>query len=520
MKAVPSLVLAAIVLCFAHCTSTNPSNRGLDALAKQVFTINTESDTSILTKDSIRFSFEKGSFNTTAKEVTITIQEALHLSDMLRAGLTTKADGDILQSGGMFNITAEADGEDVRLQKRAGVKMPTYKYRDGMNLYKGELKDGKPNWKEPEALLTKEEVAVAETGEVLYKMNCANCHRIGKDYTGPELAYITERRCYDWLKGYTNSAQYIKDPLSSCIKKVWRNSVMPNFHLSGAELDSLYAYIAAESKKYPREPYFKQDPCLTIMTHDTTGSYDVNVYENKTSKGFGQTKAPMDTVPPTADTTSGTPAPATENPEPPQYPQNNAYYEFTIDRTGWFNIDMLLKTDASLQKGSFQLRVQGAFQSRIAAYLVIPGRKILLDGYTTDNQSFYFDTPDYQLPMPVGEPWVVYLMGEEGKKALWASARGIFSTQQTITLQPREVPDISKELDKLQIDKLEYSITLKYSETRYNIVERLYKANECEGEGDRWRWPDSAKKVMVPQPATAPVGIAMPAATANFMGQK
>jgi Cytochrome c len=513
MKAFRSLALPAMALALVHCTSTPNNKLGLDALAKQIFTINTAADTSIITKDSIVFSFEKGSFDTQAGQVTITIQEALHLSDMLRAGLTTKADGDILQSGGMFNITAKADGQNVQLKKRAGVKLPTYKYRDGMNLYKGELKDGTLNWKEPEALLTKEELAVTETGEKLFKSSCTNCHKMDKDYTGPAMAYITERRCYQWLKAFTRNPSAMNDPLSQCIKKKWWNTVMTAFgpDMTDQRCDSLYGYIAAESKKYPREPYFKNDPCLNIMTSDTTGSYDVNVYENKTSTGYGQTKVPKDTVPPSTDTTSGTSTPIVDTPEPPQYPSNNAYYEFTIERTGWFNIDMLLETDANVQEGTFKLQVQGAFQTRIAAYLVIPGRKILLDGYTTDNKSFYFKTPDYQLPMPQGEPWVVYLMGEEGKKALWASAKGTFGLSHTIKLLPSEVPDIAKELDKLQIDKLEYSITLKYTEKRYNIIERLYRSNLCEGEGEgnNWRWPTIPATADSAKPAAAPVGVAM-----------
>lgn len=492
MKAFRSLALPAIALALVHCTSTPNNKLGLDALAKQVFTINTAADTSILTKDSIVFSFEKGSFDTQAGQVTITIQEALHLSDMLRAGLTTKADGDILQSGGMFNITAEADGQNVQLKKRAGVKLPTYKYRDGMNLYKGELKDGTLNWKDPEALLTKEEVAVAETGEKLFKNSCTNCHRMDKDATGPAMAYITERRCYQWLKQFTNNSSIMNDPIASCVKKQWKNSVMTAFMLSDAQNDSLYAYIAAESKKYPRQQFFKNDHCLEINTKDTVNVRAVTTETITTSEDFGKRK---DTTPPS----SGNSGPITE--EPPQYPTNNQYYEFTIETTGWFNIDMLLETDGGVQQGFLQLRINGSFKIRIKAYLVIPGRKVLSAGYTTDNQSFYFAKPDFMAMLPVGEQAVLYIMGEEGTKALWDSQTFTLSKRQTITLTPREVPDIPREIDKLQIDKMEYRVKFKKTEIKYDIIERLYKANNCDGEG--YWMADSAK------PATAPVGVAM-----------
>lgn len=475
MKAFRSLALPVIALALVHCTSTN-NKIGLDALAKQTFTINTAADTSILTKDSIVFSFEKGSFDTQAGQVTITIQEALHLSDMLRAGLTTQADGDMLQSGGMFHITAEAGGQNVQLKKRAGVKLPTYKYRDGMNLYKGELKDGKLNWKAPEALLTREELAVTETGAKLFKSNCANCHKISGEgeNTGPDLAYITERRCYQWLKQFTNNSTIMNDPIASCVKKRWKNSVMTAFMLTDAQNDSLYAYISTESKKYPQQQFFKNDPCLEINTKDTVNIREVTTETITTSEDFGKRK---DTIP----RSSGNSGPRAE--EPLQYPTNNQYYEFTIETTGWFNIDMLLETDDGVQQGFLQLRINGSFTTRIQAYLVIPGRKVLSAGYTTDNQLFYFAKPDFTAMLPVGEQAVIYIMGEAGTQALWDSQTLTLSKRQTITLTPRGVPDIPREIEKLQIDKMEYRVKFKKTEIKYDIIERLYKANNCDGDG-------------------------------------
>jgi hypothetical protein len=60
--------------------------------------------------------------------------------------------------------------------------------------------------------------------------------------------------------------------------------------------------------------------------------------------------------------------------EPIEYPRNNAYYQFTIETTGWYNIDMLLETDANAHTGTFKLQVQGQYKSRFEAYLVIPGQ--------------------------------------------------------------------------------------------------------------------------------------------------
>jgi mono/diheme cytochrome c family protein len=495
-----SLVITSALL-LAHCRQSDKITAADvigGALPEQSFTIPANKDTTILTKDSILFAFEKASFNTTAQSVTVRIKEALHLSDMLKAKLTTTADGEILQSGGMFNIEASAGGNAVQLQKRVEVKVPTYKYRDGMLLYKGAIIDNKLNWKAPEPLLNKAELQVAVSGKELFKSHCANCHSIDKDMTGPAMAYITERRCYDWLKSFVRNAAAMNDPIARCVKQRWNNVAMTAYgnSFSNRDFDSLFGYIASESKKYPRGRYFKNDNCQKVAVKDTLAARDITTFETQSSKGFNKTKEEINTVLPVPAT--DTPVSATPEPEPDEYPRSNAYYQFTIETTGWYNIDMLLGMGANVQTGTFKLEIQGAFKTRIEAYLVIPGRKILLEGHTIDNRLFWFKTQDFSLPMPIGEKGLVYIMGEQGGKAIWARQYVTFSNSQTILLQPEQVPDIFKELEKLQIDKMEYAVTLKREERRYDIIERLYTNDNCEP----FPAADSAKK---PLPATGVV---------------
>jgi mono/diheme cytochrome c family protein len=494
---ITAAIFTAILL--AHCTQSdkNTADSPLAAqLPGQSFTIRTDRDTTILTKDSIIFSFEKEAFNTTAKTVTVIIKEALHLSDMLKAKLTTAAGGEILQSAGMFNMEASADGNAVQLQKRVEVKVPTYKYRDDMLLYKGEMKDNQLNWKNPEPLLNKKEQEVAISGKNLFKANCANCHNIDKDMAGPAMAYITERRCYDWLKEFVRNSAAMDDPIARCVKQKW-GGVMTAYGngFSNRDFDSLYGYIASESKKYPRAKYFKNDNCREVVVKDTLAAWDVTMIETKNSKGFNKLEEKLDTVQPLPS--GGTQVQQVQVPEPVEYPRNNAYYQFTIETTGWYNIDMLFETGSNVLTGTFKLQVQGQFKTRIEAYLVIPGRKILLQGHTTDNSLFWFKTQDFSLPMPIGESGLVYLMGEEGGKTIWAKQYVTFSISQTIVLQPARVPDIYKELEKLQIDKMEYSVTLKRKDRRYDIIERLYTSN-CDGADALARKADSAKAVTAP----------------------
>ncbi len=498
MKTICITTAIITALLLVHCTQSD-KKAGDSSIAgrlpEQSFTIRTDRDTIILTKDSILFSFEREAFNTTEKTVTVIIKEALHLSDMLKARLTTTADGEILQSGGMFNMEATAGGNAVQLQKRVEVKVPTYKYRDDMLLYKGEMKGDKLNWKNPEPLLNKKELDVAVSGKKLFKANCGNCHSIDKDMNGPAMAYITERRCYDWLKEFVRNSSAMNDPIARCVKQQWNNQVMTAYgnSFSNRDFDSLYGYIASESKRYPRTKYFKNDNCREVAVKDTLAAWDVSIFETQSSKGFNKTIEKVDTVPPPSE--GGTPVQPAPVPEPVEYPRNNAYYQFTIETTGWYNIDMLLNTGANVQTGSFKLEVKGQYKTRIEAYLVIPGRKILLEGHTTDNKFFWFKTQDFSLPLPIGESGLVYLMGEEGGKAIWARQYVTFSSSQTIILQPAEVPDVYKELEKLQIDKMEYSVTLKRKERRYDIIERLYTSG-CEGIALPATGPDSTKAPM------------------------
>jgi cytochrome c2 len=487
-----------VTLLLAHCTQADKKAAVptvADTLPVQSFTIAAGRDTSILTKDSILFSFEKGSFSTTAKTVTVVIKEALHLSDMLKAKLTTTTDGEILQSGGMFNIEAAAGGNPVQLQKSVEVKVPTYKYRDDMLLYKGEMKDNKLNWVAPQPLLNKAEQKLAVSGKKLFMSNCANCHKIDKDATGPAMAYITERRCYEWLKDFVRNSTAMNDPIARCVKQQWKNAAMTSYGngFSNQDFDSLYGYIAAESKKYPRAKYFANDNCRSVVVKDTLAAWDVTTIDTKSSKGFNKTTEKIDTAPPLP--AGGTLLQPQAQPEPIEYPRNNAYYQFTIETTGWYNIDMLYQAGANVQTGTFKLQVQEQYKTRFEAYLVIPGRKILLEGHTTDNRFFYFKNQDFTLPLPIGESGLVYIMGEEGQKALWARQFVTFTSSQTIVLQPAEVPDIAKELDKLQIDRMEYSVSFKKTERRYDIIERLY-TSKCN---------DEPKTAVLPLPDSATI---------------
>lgn len=87
-------------------------------------------------------------------EVTLQIQEYYGLSDMLMAGLSTSSNHKLLATGGMVNLTALAQGQELQLapQKEIGVGMPIRKgqFDPAMELFLGDDKDphhsGLINW--------------------------------------------------------------------------------------------------------------------------------------------------------------------------------------------------------------------------------------------------------------------------------------------------------------------------------------------------------------------------------------
>lgn len=74
-------------------------------------------------------------------EVTLKIEEYYGLSDMLMAGLSTSSNHKLLATGGMINLTAMAEGQELQLapQKEIGVGMPIRKgqFDPAMELFLG-----------------------------------------------------------------------------------------------------------------------------------------------------------------------------------------------------------------------------------------------------------------------------------------------------------------------------------------------------------------------------------------------
>ncbi|NII23867.1 c-type cytochrome [Pseudoflavitalea sp. X16] len=90
---------------------------------------------------------------------------------------------------------------------------------------------------------------VIRTGKELFLANCAACHTIEKDLTGPALAGIENRRTREWLYRFIrNNAELLGKGDSTALKVYndWDKAPMNVFpNLSNKDIDAMLAYIRA-----------------------------------------------------------------------------------------------------------------------------------------------------------------------------------------------------------------------------------------------------------------------------------
>lgn len=89
-------------------------------------------------------------------------------------------------------------------------------------------------------------------GEILFKANCASCHKPDKNFTGPILKGVLKRWGGDKKAMYA----FIRNPMESVLtnayaKKIfekWNKTQMTAFRLSDAELDAITNYVETSGK--------------------------------------------------------------------------------------------------------------------------------------------------------------------------------------------------------------------------------------------------------------------------------
>ncbi|HTF04667.1 MAG TPA: cytochrome c [Bacteroidia bacterium] len=124
-------------------------------LPTQLFTINPNQDTVIETMNGIVFAIPAGAFLNAGSPFTLEVREALTPMDIMKGGLSTTSNGELLETGGMFYINARNGETSLKINpdKPVYANIPTNEIRPGMMLFDGERKDdGSINWVNPKQM--------------------------------------------------------------------------------------------------------------------------------------------------------------------------------------------------------------------------------------------------------------------------------------------------------------------------------------------------------------------------------
>lgn len=91
-----------------------------------------------------------------------------------------------------------------------------------------------------------EEKPIAISGEQLFKINCAQCHRPDADYVGAGLRDVVSRwNNKSLLYEFVRSPQEViaKDPYAKALFEKWNRAFMQPFpNLTNEEIDSIFNY--------------------------------------------------------------------------------------------------------------------------------------------------------------------------------------------------------------------------------------------------------------------------------------
>jgi hypothetical protein len=485
-----SLLVAFAFILSCNTSKTSNKLNNTDNLPLQEYTIDINKDTTLVTKNGALLKIPKGSLTTDqGNTVTLEIKEAYSIQQMIKAGLVTQSNGAPLSSGGMIYIDVKG-GQNTKITQPIKVAIPTDYLSDSMQLFKGEKdENGNTNWKDPATLPENKQLNSIQQGKVLFQNKCAGCHAIGKDGRAPDLAHFPKRIPYGegtsayWYHHFS----YLYTPYSvdsngkkdSFISERWTDLYACNLinryggNVVGIQtedwpaLSAVYNYIQNESDRnqlpLPSHSYLYNctDSCVTYrQVRDALQDKKEMALEKKQELS-NNTIAMVEQK---NESSNQRDTEAVSSPRPVQTDYDEkvfrnsydaAYYQFTIESFGWFNIDCLLKNFNDLKESELWVRVSGQYHEKINIYLIIPSQKIFVGGGPTErnDDEFAFDSKNGKIRLPQNmKAFILALTETEGSIA--------FALKE-FTTSPRQELDIAlNESGKETFDKAINSLSL------------------------------------------------------------
>jgi len=438
MKRLISFLITLLSLVFTACHHSDKKTSVLlnkSNLLSQLFTIYVNRDTVLTTANGAFITIPQGALSNNGNETAqLEIKEAYSMEQIIMAGLTTQSNGQPLSSGGMIYINA-AGGQSIKITKSISIKIPTPSVNKKMQVFKGDKdENGNINWIDPDSLPGNPQTIAFDNGKILFNNNCSSCHNTGSEGTGPALAHILaktpdKKLLYDYTRNNTKvmaeGNQYYR-----CLYEKWNKTAMNLFtSLTDHDLDDLYGYIENESK-VRNLPIIKDEirPCI-----DSCHLYrEIKDHLETEKEKLSQEKIKMvieEVVPP---------LPSIDTTGPPEKvsPGNNQslYYQFNIEAFGWYNIDIFLKDNNSVES-SLMVRISGEYKYNISLYLVIPSAKVYEPGglLKGEENTYGFYKTDGTIWLPQNITAYIFALGESDDKIVFSKKE--FSTSNTMNFE-------------------------------------------------------------------------------------
>lgn len=474
-------IIACLVLFTAFIIACNSGkNKSLlskpDDIVADEYVINIDKDTTLQTKNGALLKIPKGSLATdNGNTVVLEIKEAYSMEQMILAGLTTQSNGQPLSSGGMIYINAKA-GQNVTIKQAIKVSTPANYLNPDMQLFKGEKDDkGNVNWNNPTPLPENKQLAGIEEGKRLFFSQCASCHSVDVEGTGPALAHFLKRFSGDKLlaRGHTLHMPYPfwnESLLSDAIQidtighnesklspellynqelyfcnllKMYGSVGTSHPNLTEENINNIYKYIQNESDKrnLPLPSITYLDNCIdSCMEYNKVVGNLLKEKQRITKRKDTLIKDNGKMVKEKGEITRGTgDIPGPDNKVTPKN-YNSVYYEFTIETFGWFNIDMLIKGKDGVKESELFVRIVGEYREKVQVYLIVPSVKVYVQGGPAERnaEEFAFQLKNGKIDLPQDAKAYILAVSETSSSIAYVLKEFTTTTRQEFEISLKE----------------------------------------------------------------------------------
>lgn len=484
---------------FGACNYSNLAGRqykriGVSTMAQQEFEIDITKNVTLKTRQGCIINIPAGALQSNQRNVKLIITEALSMSDMAMARLTTTSGNKTLSSGGMLYLNV-ADGYKVAIKRPLTAYVPTVKYNPDMKVFKGVMNsDSMIDWQSPKPLPDDSLQRMVDSGKALFQSNCASCHKIVGDFTGSALLGVTYRRprkwLHDFITGRNRMGKEMLDPYIMCLYKKWAPTVMTYFpQLSSKEIDGICAYIKAETDRIQPEyasniPKNCCDSCEAYskgLVQFFDGSFvskqEDDFFEFRNQPNFDTYISPTTTLPENglAEKDYVTPL-------------NNVatYYTISIESFGWANIDIFMKDMPRCVESELFVRLKGNKNLDCNVALLVPAYKANREGGKAQDGLYAFDESNGKVTLPMGANCIVVSYAEDGDKILFGRASFVLALKQTIEVEMsvvsrKQALALFKGLDiegaKLSIERVKTEVGKNEAPNKLDSLRRLNPKN-------------------------------------------